>query len=96
MFARRLQTWFFALFLLWGQAAAFAHALEHVGEAATHAPCELCVGQAQLGGNAPPSHAAHYLPLASPTVALPAPPAAATFTPSTRPCARGPPPAPFV
>ncbi len=55
MLLRRVLPWLLALALLLGQAAAFAHALEHLdphGKAPEHA-CELCVAQAQLGGAAP-------------------------------------------
>lgn len=55
MLPRRALSWLLALALLLGQAAAFAHALEHLdphGKAPDHA-CELCVAQAQLGGAAP-------------------------------------------
>lgn len=55
---RRLLPWLFALTLLFGQAAAFAHALTHLHphdvDQANH-PCEVCVAQAQLGSVAPPS-----------------------------------------
>ena len=55
MLPRRALSWLLALALLLGQAAAFAHALEHLDP---HDPvpdhaCELCVAQAQLGGAAP-------------------------------------------
>jgi hypothetical protein len=55
MLPRRALSWLLALALLLGQAAAFAHALEHLdphGATPDHA-CELCVAQAQLGGAAP-------------------------------------------
>lgn len=55
MLPRRVLSWLLALALLIGQAAAFAHAFEHLdphGGAPDHA-CELCVAQAQLGGLAP-------------------------------------------
>lgn len=60
MHARRLFTaWLFALPLLFGQAAALAHALSHLGEHdSDHAPgttCELCMVQASLGAALPPS-----------------------------------------
>ena len=55
MLLRRVLSCLLALCLLLGQAAAFAHALEHLdphGATPDHA-CELCVAQAQLGGAAP-------------------------------------------
>ena len=55
MLPRRALYWLLALALLFGQAAAFAHALEHLdphGTKPDHA-CELCVAQAQLCGAAP-------------------------------------------
>lgn len=55
MLPRRVLSWFLALCLLLGQAAAFAHALGHLdphGTAPDHA-CELCVAQAHLGGAVP-------------------------------------------
>jgi hypothetical protein len=55
MLPRRALSWLLALCLLLGQAAAFAHVLEHLdphGTAPDHA-CELCVAQAQLGGGVP-------------------------------------------
>ena len=57
-FPRRLLPWLFALTLLFGQAAVFAHALTHLhphdADQADH-PCEVCVAQAQLGTATPPS-----------------------------------------
>lgn len=53
---RLLLPWLVALTLLFGQAAAFAHSLSHLG---THDPalpdqtCEACIAQASLG-SAPP------------------------------------------
>ncbi|MCA1978369.1 MAG: hypothetical protein LDL19_03955, partial [Thiobacillus sp.] len=55
---RPLISWLFALALLFGQAAAFAHALTHLHE---HDPglsdkvCEVCVAQVSLGAAAPPA-----------------------------------------
>jgi hypothetical protein len=54
--SRRLLPWLFVLALLWGQAAAFAHACSHLGAhdaGLPDAPCELCVAQASLGGAIP-------------------------------------------
>jgi len=56
MMPRRLLSWLFALTLLFGQAAAFAHALTHLHAADSALPeqtCEVCVGQAQLGSAVP-------------------------------------------
>jgi hypothetical protein len=56
MLSRRLLPWLFAFALLWGQAAAFAHACSHLGAhdaGLPDAPCELCVAQAHLGGTIP-------------------------------------------
>lgn len=55
---RRLLSWLFALALLFGQAAAFAHALTHLRPHDSGLPdktCEICVAQAQLGAALPPS-----------------------------------------
>lgn len=89
-------SWLLALFLLWGQATAFAHALEHVDEGKTHAPCELCVGQAQLGGNAPPSLASAFVASAGPAAVFSNPGMCRVARTLPRPCARGPPASPFV
>jgi hypothetical protein len=56
--SRRLLSWLFALTLLFGQAAAFAHALTHLHTHDTGLPdkvCEVCLAQAQLGTALPPS-----------------------------------------
>lgn len=55
MLPRRALSWLLALALLLGQAAAFAHTLEHLDphKAKPSHVCELCVAQAQLGGAAP-------------------------------------------
>ena len=58
MQSRRLLSWLFALTLLFGQAAAFAHALSHLhpdDPALPDRTCEVCVAQAQLGAAAPPA-----------------------------------------
>ncbi len=58
MLPRRLLSWLFALTLLLGQAAAFAHALSHLSSHDSALPeqtCEVCVAQAQLGSAAPPN-----------------------------------------
>lgn len=59
MSRRLLFSWLFVLTLLFGQAAAFAHALTHLhphphDSALPDKPCEVCVAQAQLGSAAPP------------------------------------------
>lgn len=95
--SRRLLSWLFALTLLFGQAAAFAHALTHLRVHDTGLPdkvCETCLAQAQLGTALPPS-----------LVVLATPPGDCTYTPGAefvcadlapRPaCARAP-PAPSV
>lgn len=56
MFPRRLTSWLFVLTLLFGQAAAFAHALGHLNPHDSGLPdkvCEVCVAQASLGSAAP-------------------------------------------
>lgn len=56
MLPRRLLSWLFALTLLFGQAAAFAHALGHLDAHDSALPdkvCEVCVAQASLGSAAP-------------------------------------------
>jgi hypothetical protein len=55
MLPRRLLPWLFALTLLFGQAAAFAHALGHLqtdDAALSDQACEACVAQANLGSAA--------------------------------------------
>ena len=91
--SRRLLSWLFALTLLFGQAAAFAHSLTHLRVHDTGLPdkvCETCPAQAQLGTALPPS-----------PVVLAMPPADRSYTPGAqfgcadlapRPaCARAPP-----
>jgi hypothetical protein len=73
---RLLASWLFALTLLFGQAAAFAHALSHLHERDHGLPdkaCEVCVSQAELGSAAPP--AALVLPCAPAVHAVAASPA---------------------
>ncbi|MBU1394804.1 MAG: hypothetical protein KKE84_01510 [Gammaproteobacteria bacterium] len=56
MLLRRLLPWLFVLTLLFGQAAAFAHALGHLDPHDSALPdkvCEVCVAQASLGSAAP-------------------------------------------
>lgn len=54
MQSRRLLPWLFALTLLFGQAAAFAHAIGHTHKHDAGAPepvCEVCVAQASFSGS---------------------------------------------
>jgi len=56
MSSRRLLAWLFALTLLFGQAAAFAHAVDHLHAHDSALPdkvCEVCIAQASLGSAAP-------------------------------------------
>lgn len=88
--SRRFFPWLVALLLVWGQVAAFAHALTHVNEATPDKPCEVCVAQASLGSAAPPATPLAY---AAP-VAEPAPdtvPLLVSRVSPTPPCARDPP-----
>ena len=58
MLQRRRLSWLFVLALLFGQAAAFAHALTHLRPHDSALPdkvCAVCIAQAQLGTAAPPS-----------------------------------------
>lgn len=70
MQSRRLLSWLFALTLLFGQAAAFAHALSHLHPDDPTLPdrtCEVCVAQAQLGAAAPSVAFSVAAPLATAT-----------------------------
>lgn len=65
MLPRRLLSWLFALTLLFGQAAAFAHALSHPHADDSALPdhrCEVCIAQAQLGAAVPPATISLSLP----------------------------------
>ncbi len=56
--SRRLLSWLFVLTLLFGQAAAYAHALTHVHTHDTGLPdkvCQVCLAHAQLGTALTPS-----------------------------------------
>ncbi|MDT3705820.1 MAG: hypothetical protein ROZ09_03265 [Thiobacillus sp.] len=67
MLPRRLLSWLFALTLLFGQAATFAHALGHLhghDPALPDKVCEVCIAQAQLGSAVPPSLARLTIPAA--------------------------------
>lgn len=93
MFSRRLLSWLFALVLIFGQAAAFAHALTHLDLHESAIPdkvCEVCVAQAHLGSAAPASPLVLALPAGKPVET----PGAATVcagTPFLAACARAPP-----
>jgi hypothetical protein len=93
MLSRRLLPWLFVLSLLFGQAAAFAHALTHLR---THEPalpdkvCEVCVAQAQLGSAIPPSLVSLTIPAGDRLITFGAAPACADLTPRPA-CARAPP-----
>lgn len=73
---RALTSWLFALALLLGQAAAFAHALTHLHGQQDGVPdkvCEVCVAQAQLGAAAAPAPLVVLLvPAVHPVAAPPA------------------------
>ena len=77
----RLLPWLFALALLVGQAAAFAHSLTHAHDPALpdHV-CEVCVAQAPLGAAAP----ATVFTLALETVRCELPALGAPPTPGAR------------
>ncbi len=65
---RRLLSWLFALTLLWGQAAAYAHTVGHLADHESGLPahvCELCVAQAGLGSAAASTPPALHLPVAA-------------------------------
>jgi len=97
MLPRRLLPWLFALTLLFGQAAAFAHALSHLrvqDSALPDHPCEICVAQAQLGTAAPPGLIALTIPPGDCVMASDAAPLRVDLVPRPA-CARAP-PAPFV
>jgi hypothetical protein len=93
MLSRRLFPWLFVLTLLFGQAAAFAHALTHLrahDSDSPHKVCEVCVAQAQLGSAAPPSLFALATPSAVCVMAPGATPVCADLAPRPA-CARAPP-----
>jgi hypothetical protein len=93
MSPRRLLSWLFALTLLFGQAAAFAHALTHLHAQDGGLPdpiCEVCVAQAQLGSAMPASPVALTIPPADQSPATGAAPAHASLA-SHPACARAPP-----
>jgi hypothetical protein len=88
MSSRRLLSWMLALALLFGQAAAFAHAFEHLkgGDADKgHPVCEVCVSQAGLGGVLP---ATGFALSADPAPTCPPPPVATPRAGVRQPFAR--------
>jgi hypothetical protein len=91
--SRRLLPWLFVLSLLFGQAAAFAHALTHLRTHESALPdkvCEVCVAQAQLGTAIPPSLVSLTIPAGDRMIASGAAPACADLAPRPA-CARAPP-----
>lgn len=93
MLSRRLLPWIVTLALLFGQAAAFAHALTHLhvdDPALSDKVCEVCVAQAQLGSALPPAAVVLVIP---PGASIP-PGGGATLCVDLAPrpaCARAPP-----
>lgn len=68
MLPRRLLPWLFALTLLFGQAAAYAHTLSHLQQHEPAVPahvCGLCVAQADLGSAATSAPPVLLLPIAA-------------------------------
>lgn len=93
MLPRRLLPWLFVLTLLFGQTAAFAHALSHLSTHESAAPdqvCEVCIAQAQLGSPTPPATHTLSLPAHSSTLACVSEPHRVTLAPRAA-CARAPP-----
>jgi hypothetical protein len=93
MLPRRLLSWLFVLTLLFGQAAAFAHALTHLRPHDPAVPdkvCEVCVAHAQLGSAAPPSLVALVIPAGTCITATGVVPLPADLAPRPA-CARAPP-----
>jgi len=81
MLTRRLLSWLFALTLMCGQAAAFAHTLSHLDEHDTSQSepvCEACVAQGNLGNAAPTI-----------SFSLPVEPACSIDPPVGKPCPAG-------
>ncbi|MGA9165043.1 MAG: hypothetical protein WBZ31_11370 [Thiobacillus sp.] len=68
MLSRRMLPWLFALTLLFGQAAAYAHTLGHLKDrnpgSPAH-PCEQCMAQADLEGAAASTPPLLHLPAAT-------------------------------
>ncbi len=93
MLPRRLLPWLFALSLLFGQAAAFAHALTHLHASDAGLPeqsCELCVAQAQLGAAMPSTPPTLWVPPATHFLAVAVAPCCVDLAPRPA-CARAPP-----
>lgn len=93
MLPRRLLPWLFALTLLFGQAAAFAHALGHLHAHDPALPdkvCEVCVAQAQLGSTVPPGLVSLTLPAGGRIMASATAPSCVDLSPRPA-CARAPP-----
>jgi hypothetical protein len=91
---RRLFPWLFALTLLFGQGAAFAHALSHLHARDSALPdkvCEVCVAQAQLGTAVPPGLGALAIAPAVNVIAPTVAPLRVDLAPRPA-CARAPPP----
>ena len=91
--SRRLLSWLFAVTLLFGQAAAFAHALIHLRPHDSSVPdkvCEVCVAHAQLGSAVPPSLFTLTIPPSACIMAPGVTPACADLAPCPA-CARAPP-----
>jgi hypothetical protein len=68
MLPRRLLPWLFALTLLFGQAAAYAHTLSHLKDSHSGLPahpCEQCMAQAGLEGAAASTPPMLHLPAAT-------------------------------
>ena len=93
MSSRRLLSWLFALSLLFGQAAAFAHALTHLKPRDSALPdkvCELCVAQVQLDAAVAPSLVVLAMPHSDCTIAPANAPKCIDLAPRPA-CARAPP-----
>lgn len=92
MLPRRLLPWLFALILLLGQTAAFAHALTHLDahEALPDKVCEVCIAQAQLGSVVPPAGIVLAIPLGDCIIPSGTPPLRVDLPPRPA-CARAPP-----
>ncbi len=93
MLPRRLLPWLFALTLLFGQAAAFAHALSHLHQHDSALPdkvCEVCGAQAQLGTTLPPGVVALTIPPGATVIASAVAPLRVDLSPGPA-CARAPP-----
>jgi hypothetical protein len=90
---RRLLPWLFALSLLFGQAAAFAHALTHLtapDPALPESACAVCVAQAQLETAVAPATVVLSIPPGDPLPITTVAPACVDLAPRAA-CARAPP-----